>query len=198
MLFNMLTSTVLIVTNTLPWQLSLYLHTEEPLLDRHSCLALSSSSGVIIRMLAWSLLFQHAPGQSRLPSPCSATIVNSLLFYTIDLLPSSPNIQVFVELFGCFTRGLSALLLWANCQLSYCACSHCAIYLHVVHISHDSFTMHALCVVQWVCKLHCWPGEQSNKMHWCDNELLHPGTGEDLGMRWGGSMASKNKPFAVL
>lgn len=30
-LFNMLTSTALIVTNTCPWKLSLYLHTEEPL-----------------------------------------------------------------------------------------------------------------------------------------------------------------------
>lgn len=116
MLFNLLTFTVLIITNSFPWQLSLYSHTGELLLYRHSCLAVSSSSGAIIRTLGWSLSSQHTPGQSRLSSSCSATMVNSLLFYTIDLLPPSPNIQVFVELLSCSTRGLSALLLRAWCR----------------------------------------------------------------------------------
>lgn len=46
-------------------------------------------------------LSQHTPGQSGLSSPRSETIVNSPLFYTIDLLPPSPNSQVFVELLSC-------------------------------------------------------------------------------------------------
>lgn len=126
-------------------------------------------------MLAWSLLFQHTPGQSRLPSPCFATIVNSLLFYTIDLLPSSPNIQVFVEVFSCSTRGLSALLPDvdpkhpANCQLSYCTWSHCAICLHVVHISPDYFT----CMLfVWFVGFVNFTADLENsqtEMHWCDD-----------------------------
>lgn len=44
-------------------------------------------------------------------SLCSVPIVNSLLFYTIDLLPPSPRIAVFVELLSCPATRLSALLL---------------------------------------------------------------------------------------
>lgn len=119
MLFNLLTFTVLIIIYSFPCQLFLYLETGELLFyHSHSCSALSLSSGAIIRASGWSLSSRHTPGQSRLSSPCSATIVNSLLFYTIDLLPPSPNIQVFVELLSCSTTGLSALvLLPINCQM---------------------------------------------------------------------------------
>lgn len=117
MLFKLLTFTGLIRTNSSLWKLFFYSDTGELLLyHSHSCLALSPSSGAIIRVLRWSLSSQHTPGQSGLSSPCSATIVNSLLFYTIDLLPPSPNIQVFVELLSCSTLGLFALLLRAGCR----------------------------------------------------------------------------------
>ncbi len=103
-LFDLLTFTVLIITHSFPWQLFFHSDTGELLLYRsNSCLALSLSSRAIIRVLGRSLSSQHTPGQSRLSSPCTATIVNSLLFYTIDLLPLSPNIQVFVEPLSCWT-----------------------------------------------------------------------------------------------
>lgn len=63
---------------------------------------------------------------------------NSLLLYTIDLLPPSPNNQVFVELLNCSTRRLSALSQYPDPQIPtfrvivYWVSIH---WLHVVSFS---------------------------------------------------------------
>lgn len=111
-----------ILTKNFPWELFLFLYNVETFLFGFVLLQWNDYQGIWL-----SLSSEHGQGQPRLFPTCSATNGNSLLLYTIDLLPPSPNSQAFVELLNCSTSGLSALLLVSWCQpqiphlLGYCA-----------------------------------------------------------------------------